>query len=75
MGEWRQIGGLLDGAQGSEPSQFHPTPVEGAGRRSTSFIRQALPLDQEDALSAGRLGFLTRELVCRKMAVDSGQTR
>jgi hypothetical protein len=63
MGEWKQLGGLLVGAAGSEASQFHPTPVEGAGRRSTSLIRQALLLDQEDALSAGEVGFLARTLV------------
>jgi hypothetical protein len=63
MGEWKQLGGLLEGVRGAEPSQFHPTTVEGLGRRSTSLIRQALLLDQEDAFSAGEVGFLARALV------------
>jgi hypothetical protein len=51
-------------------SQFHLTGVEaGPGgptsrtRRSGSLIRQALYLDQEDAYSAGEVGFLARALV------------
>ena len=44
-------------------SQFHPTTVEGTPRRSGSLIRQALLLDQEDAFSAGEVGFLARALV------------
>jgi hypothetical protein len=63
MGDWKQLGGLLDGAAGPEASQFHPTAVEGGSRRSTSLIRRALLLDQEDALSAGEVGFLARALV------------
>jgi hypothetical protein len=63
MGEWRQLGGLLEGVGGAGPSQFHPTTVEGPGRRSTSLIRQALLLDQEDAFAAGEVGFLARALV------------
>jgi hypothetical protein len=63
MGVWKQLGGLLDGAAGPGASQFHSTSVEGGGRRSTSLIRQALLLDQEDAFSAGEVGFLARALV------------
>jgi len=53
-----------------QASQFHLTGVEagpgtppGRSRRSASLIRQALYLDQEDAHSAGEVGFLARALV------------
>ena len=58
---------------GARASQFHLTDVEagpgglpgprGRSRRSGSLIRQALYLDQEDAYSAGEVGFLARALV------------
>ena len=54
----------FDGAtEGPGPSQFHPTPVERPPRRGGSLIRRALLLDQEDAYSAGEVGFLARALV------------
>ncbi len=63
MGEWKQLGGLLEGVAEPAAPQFHPTTVEGGGRRSTSLIRQALYLDQEDAYAAGEVGFLAQALV------------
>ncbi len=50
-------------AEEAGPPQFHPTPVERAPRRGGSLIRRALLLDQEDAYSAGEIGFLARALV------------
>lgn len=54
----------FDGAaERSGPSHFHPTLAEQPPRRGASLIRRALLLDQEDAYSAGEVGFLARALV------------
>jgi hypothetical protein len=63
MGEWRQVGGLLEGVSGPEASQFPPAVAELSGRRSTNVIREALRLDQEDACAAGEVGFRACEPV------------
>lgn len=44
-------------------SQFHSTSVEKRPRRLDTLIRQALSFDDEDAYSAGQVGFLARALV------------
>lgn len=49
-----------------QPEQPRQQPLPGIGgppRRGASLIRQALLLDQEDAYSAGEVGFLARALV------------
>jgi hypothetical protein len=63
----RQLSLAIPSAQAS---QFHLTGVEvgpagpaGRSRRAGSLIRQALYLDQEDAYTAGEVGFLARALV------------
>jgi Plasmid encoded RepA protein len=63
-------GQLVLAVPGLQASQFHLTDVDsgqgglsGRSRRSAGLIRQALYLDQEDAHSAGEVGFLARALV------------
>lgn len=60
----RQLSLLPAVPAGSEAaSPLHSTPVEIRARRPGSLIRRALLLDQEDAFSAGEVGFLARALV------------
>ncbi|HVS61886.1 MAG TPA: replication protein RepA [Thermoanaerobaculia bacterium] len=49
--------------QRSLPSQCHSASVEKRRRRLDALIRQALSFDDEDAYSAGEVGFLARILV------------
>ncbi len=54
-------------------SQFHPTAVEHP-RPHARLISQALLLDQEDAYSAGTVGFLARALVQATMPHSDPKT-
>lgn len=49
--------------QSARASQFYPTSVEKRPRKLDALIRQALSFDDEDAYSAGEVGFMARALV------------